>query len=820
MPWFHIFKFMNASCPYPGKSVLSSLKIPAIILLCIILLFSSQGSALYAQNDSLEITAISLREIASEAASNRQQIRDLLVGKVQVTTGYELTPQIDSLATSVSQLDELTKQILASRADFSFYNSLALRWQREQTHAEPIQASLQKYLADMEDSGTGMLHARAKWALTLETSDPSLLNEDIVSRISGISHYIDSTHLILLDSLSRSLARLNRVEDLKLIIETRLHEISDLQKQELGRSLLTREESIFALKQGSDSIYLHGDRTFLLDMGIQDTKVYLQSEWSTLVLLLFTFIGLLIAFIFLKRSHTSAKPKKDDEEYYREKVLAQPVATAFVFTMLLALWWLPARPVFMKEIFVILFILPFLPIFRDLAFKAIRLSLIYLFAVLLYNMLNDYLQAGAVYLRISSLLESIALFSFHIYFLLAKRRLDWDKVKGHFFYQLLNTVQPFYFLLTLLAVFANIIGYRNYADLVNEAVLLSLILILLFATGFFSLISVIHYFFRTKAADKSRVLLEGKERIYKWLYRNLRIGTAILWIFYTMKLFYLWNPFIAGVQKVLDIGYEFGELSLSIRDILSFVLVIYLSWLASFIIRNLLEVELFGRLKMPRGVPKAISSLTQYFLITLGFLLALSAAGFSMQNLGLLAGALGVGIGFGLQNIVNNFISGLILAFERPVTVGDIIIVAGHEGEVKRIGIRASVIKQYDGSEVIVPNAELISNRVINWTLSKYTRRIIMTIHTHQETDTGQVLKIMEEAANQVEFVLKKPEAKAYFHGIKDKQLEFALYYWASGNILDSKSLVNQQVQKNLKDAGISFVMPLHVVMQKEEAQE
>ena len=75
-----------------------------------------------------------------------------------------------------------------------------------------------------------------------------------------------------------------------------------------------------------------------------------------------------------------------------------------------------------------------------------------------------------------------------------------------------------------------------------------------------------------------------------------------------------------------------------------------------------------------------------------------------MQNMGLLAGALGVGIGFGLQNIVNNFISGLILAFERPVTVGDIIIVAGHEGEVQKIGIRASVIKQYDGSEVIVPN--------------------------------------------------------------------------------------------------------------------
>ncbi len=397
------------------------------------------------------------------------------------------------------------------------------------------------------------------------------------------------------------------------------------------------------------------------------------------------------------------------------------------------------------------------------------------------------------------------------------RRLIGIVNKGHFFYQLLNTVQPFYFLLTVSAFVANIIGYWNYASIVNRAVLLSLIIIMLFTTGFFSLTTIIHLYFRTKSADKSRILKEHKESIYKWLFRNLRIGTVILWAYYTLRLFYLWIPFKDGVNKVLDLGYEFGTVNMSIRDILSFILVIYLSWLISFIIRNLLEIELFGRLKLARGVPKAISSLTQYFLITTGFMLALSAAGFNMQNLGLLAGALGVGIGFGLQNIVNNFISGLILAFERPVTVDDIIIVAGHEGVVKKIGIRASVIKQYDGSEVIVPNSELISNRVINWTLTKYTRRIILTIRTHQETDTDLVLKTMTEAANNVEFVLKEPVAKSYFHGIQDNQLEFALYYWASGNILDCKSLVNQEVQKALKDAGIEFVMPLHVVMQESQ---
>ena len=802
------------------KSGYPPLKVPAFILLLLILQFSTFVCVLHAQSDSLQIKAVPLREIANAAAHDMQQTRDILVAEVQVSTSSDLLPQIDSLEIRIAELDELTKKTLDSRFDYTYYSSLQLRWDRENDRTAPLQTSLQKYLADLDEISSGMEHSLAKWELTLEATDPTALTEDIVSRIDGISLYLDSARLILNDSLNSSLALLNRLADLDLIIETNLHDLSELMKTELGNSILAREESIFAINESSDSIYSKEDRTFLLAMGIQDTKVYLENEWPILLLLLFALMGWLFAMLFLKKNQTPLEADADQEEIFKERILKYPVATACVFTMLLALWWLPPRPVFLKEIFVILFIIPFLPIVRSLAFKGIHLSLYYLFAILLFNILNDYLPIGAVYLRLSSLLESLALFSFHIYFLLAKRRIPRDEIKGHFFYQLLNAIQPFYFILTFLAVVANFIGYWNYAEMVNEAVLISLILLLLFPTGFFSLMTVLQYFFKTKVAEKSLVLKENKERVYKWLFRNLRFGTALLWIYYTMGFFYLWDPFIRGMNKVLDIGYAFGELNVSIRDLLSFVLVVYLSWLVSFLMRNLLEVELFGRMKLPRGVSRAVSSLTQYFLITMGFMLALSTAGFGMQNLGLLAGALGVGIGFGLQNIVNNFISGLILAFERPVTVGDIIIVAGHEGEVQRIGIRASVIKQYDGSEVIIPNAELISNRVINWTLTKYTRRIIMTIHTHQDTDTDQVLKIMKEAAGEVEYVLKEPQAKSYFHGIIDKEFEFALYYWASGNILDCKSAVNQQVQKALKDAGISFVMPLHVVMQKEPQPE
>ena len=810
---------MNHICPRSGKSGIAPVKIPVVFLLIIIVQICGLGNSLYAQNDSLGIIAVPLADIATTVAGDRFHIRDLLVEEVQVSTSSKMVPQIDSLEIGVAQLVELSDHVLDSRLEYSYYNSLILRWRRIESIADPLQETLYAYLARGQEINTELESAKSKWDLTLKETNSAVLSEDIISRITGIHQYIDSARNILSDSLNSSLALQNRVTDLNLIVESYLHEITELQKVELGKSLLTKDVSIFNIKRSPDSLYIQRDRTFLLNMGIQDSKVYLGKEWPTLLVLMLSFFGLLFGFIFLKRVHTPLGSDADQHEWHREKVLTKPIATAFIFTMLLALWWLPERPVFLKEIFMILFILPFLPIFRLLTFKASRFILPYLFGILLYNILNDYLQTGAVYLRISSLLESIALFSFHIYFLIAKKRVT-RETREHFFYKLLNAIQPFYLLLTLLAVMANIMGYWNYANLVNNAVLLSLILLLLLATGFFSLTAVIHLFFRTRSADKSLILKDNKMGLYKWLFRYLRIGVVILWATYTLRFFYLWNPFLTGVNKVLDLGYEFGTLTLSIRGILSFVLVIYLSWLVSFIIRNLLEIELFGRLKLPRGVPKAVSSLTQYFLITLGFMLALSAAGFTMQNLGLLAGALGVGIGFGLQNIVNNFISGLILAFERPVTVGDIIIVAGHEGVVQRIGIRASVIKQYDGSEVIVPNSELISNRVINWTLAKYSRRMILTVNTHLEADTDLVLKIMKEAAYKVELVLKDPEAKSYFNGIKDRELDFALYYWASGNILDCKSLVNQEVQKALKEADIDFVMPLHVLMQEGKKSE
>ena len=201
----------------------------------------------------------------------------------------------------------------------------------------------------------------------------------------------------------------------------------------------------------------------------------------------------------------------------------------------------------------------------------------------------------------------------------------------------------------------------------------------------------------------------------------------------------------------------------------------------------------------------AIASLTNYTLIVIGFFVALIFAGFDLTKISFIVGTLGVGIGFGLQNIVSNFISGLILIFERPIAIGDIIIVDTIEGTVTSIGIRSIKVLQYNGDEVIIPNATLISGRLTNRTLTNSQRRFLITINTALDTDPDFVIDLLQRAANEVDDVLSYPESKAYFQGINEQSLKFALYYWVGDNIMDTVSETNLKVHQFLREAGIKI---------------
>src|SRR5262249_48200500 len=254
-----------------------------------------------------------------------------------------------------------------------------------------------------------------------------------------------------------------------------------------------------------------------------------------------------------------------------------------------------------------------------------------------------------------------------------------------------------------------------------------------------------------------------------------------------------------------------GPIQISLGDIVEFVLTVWVAYLVSRFIRFVLEEDIYPRTRMTRGFSYAVSSLLNYVIVALGFVVALGALGMDLSKVTVLAGAFSVGIGFGLQSVVNNFVSGLILLFERPVHVGDVVEIGDHlSGEVSRIGIRASTVRTYQGAEIIVPNAQLITERVTNWTLSDRHRRIDLRVGVDYGSPPQKVLEVLEGVARAHPQVLKIPAPSAFFIEFGDSSITFELRAWTNqferwGRI---QTELASAVYTALHEAGMSIPFP------------
>lgn len=219
---------------------------------------------------------------------------------------------------------------------------------------------------------------------------------------------------------------------------------------------------------------------------------------------------------------------------------------------------------------------------------------------------------------------------------------------------------------------------------------------------------------------------------------------------------------------------------LTVGGVILFVLSIAGSIYAARFIAFLLDEDVYPRLNLARGMPYAISTLLKYIVLAVGFTLAIVNLGFDPTKLAILASAFSIGLGFGLQNIVNNFVGGLILLFERPVQVGDVIELDNITGVVSRIGIRASVIRTPLAAEIIVPNGRLISDRVVNWTLSNRQRGIELPVTIAAGPEPQQVIKLLISAAKQHPLVAAYPAPQAYFTDFSGGGLKFEVRCWTN----------------------------------------
>ena len=225
---------------------------------------------------------------------------------------------------------------------------------------------------------------------------------------------------------------------------------------------------------------------------------------------------------------------------------------------------------------------------------------------------------------------------------------------------------------------------------------------------------------------------------------------------------------------------------------------------------GLLEITLLQRLPLDAGGRYAITTLSQYLIVAIGTISAFSSLGMQWSKLQWLVAALGVGLGFGLQEIVANFVSGIILLFERPIRVGDMIRVGDITGKVSRIRIRATTILNWDRQELVIPNKEFITGQVLNWTLSDQINRIVITVGIAYGSDVTKALELLIAAAREHPRVIADPAPKVSFEGFGDNALTLVLrsYLDSLEFRLETISELHQAVNRKFNEAGIVIAFP------------
>lgn len=313
---------------------------------------------------------------------------------------------------------------------------------------------------------------------------------------------------------------------------------------------------------------------------------------------------------------------------------------------------------------------------------------------------------------------------------------------------------------------------------------------------------------RLRMVQRHRPLIEGRTL------RILRRVSVAVWLVGTLNYFGLLAPAWAGSQRLLEVQLSRGAFSISVGDILAFAVTLWVSFLLSSFIRFVLEEDVFPHVHLQPGVPYALSTFVRYAVVIVGFVIALLVLGVNLDRVTVLGGALGVGVGFGLQNIVNNFVSGLIVLFERPVRVGDSVQIRDIQGEIRRIGIRSSTVVAWEGAEVIVPNSMLVAEQVINWTPTIYHRRLDVPVGVAYGAGPDEVVKLLTDVAGAHPDVIAQPAPQALFLGFGDSALRFELRAWT--NRLDRFGLIKSElgiaVFRALRGAGISIPFPQHEV--------
>jgi small-conductance mechanosensitive channel len=676
---------------------------------------------------------------------------------------------------------------------------------RNEEELASVDARLEDQVRELDGSARELAAMDARWAATEAAAQREEAPAPVLARIAGLRGRVQELSARLRQGLGEALAVQDRVATLRLRLGDALAVVERAERLRAEQLFEVESVPLWTLAAHAGSPAVMGRHV------AQAAAFHAQVLWSygrstapELLALAALLAGLVVAAVlFGRRLH--GLPAPDPVWDATARALGRPVAAAVLLALVAAALALPRAPVVVTQLLVLGTIVAYVRALGGLLDQRARRLVRGLGVAFLVDALSSLVPEHTLLSRTLLLALGVA-GAWGAWW--ALRRNAWIAALpprwGAATRAGLLTAIPLLVAAIACNAFGNVVLARvlTRGVLVSAAVAIAVVGVAQVASAL--LVGVLRAPRAQRfalVAQRGPFLAERGRALVQWA------GLAG-WAWATAVAFQIAVPLREAAAATLGLRLQVGGLDVSLADVLRFAAVLGVSVVLGRVIAFLTDVGLSGR-GLPRGVANAISRTAQYVLVALGALAAVLASGVELTRFAVVAGALGVGIGFGLQNIVNNFVSGLILLYERPLAVGDVVEIGKTAGTVRRIGIRSCTLETFQNAEVVVPNAEILSGHLINWTLSNLLRRAEIDVGVAYGSSPEAVLEVLHGAARAHPDVLATPAPIALFTGFGDGALTFQLRFWTSG--VDWGVVASQlrtAIVRALGERGIEIPVP------------
>lgn len=719
-----------------------------------------------------------------------------------------LAPTLEAITRSVDQRSQALSPVQLRRVPIIRLESLDRHWKFDSKRfarwRDALQTATEPYAADAAE----LARRRASWQLTRQ--HPNDIPPVLLSRIDALITLLTRAEQALAGPLSRQMELGARANALEARLQSGHAAVTDAityldhQLLQLDAPPLWQAEVDSPDQRAAASDALSSG----LQIELEFSRAYVGEHRRT-QFLFHTLQVLLIPLLIWGWHYSRRMSANGSIEAATQRVLARPVSTWLLLSTMVMLVIEPDAPLLTLQIGMLFALVPVLRLLppgsrRLLGYWPLVASLLYLLGGL-----------GIVFLS-SNIAFRYYTLALTVTAMLLTGLVQWQAYRsGHTRAtgragQALRMAAWGAQGLFAVSLLANVVGNLTLAEMLTSAIIDSAYFGLLLYVGIAVLLSLLHLLLSRPSLARYRLTRDHAPPLLALL-RRLGIFAAVVgWVVYAMDSFRILRPTYTVLSSLLSYEFSIGEFSLSLGQVLAFIAAITIAFWSARITRLLLQDVLQHGTSISRGIGNSIASLASYAVLMLGLIIALSAAGFKGSQLALLFGALGVGIGFGLQNVVNNFVSGLILMFERPIQPGDVVEVGTINGRVRDIGMRSTRIKTFDGADVVVPNGTLLSEPLVNWTLLDRNRRIEINVGVAYGSNPQQVLELLSNCARQTPSVANEPPVAALFVGFGASSLDFSVRAWTRDydNWLSVRSELITRIHAALQEAGIDIPYP------------